>query len=93
MTKSEEIQSLKNELAALQNDYIVLMGDFHRKCHELDDARPAAVEKKVRHQKAGTICFDFWPLSDWYRLSLKKWNPGCYAQLCVGPLRVDWFAD
>lgn len=47
--------------------------------------------KKERKPKAGVVSFDFWPLRDWFRLSYDKWNPGMAAQLCVGPLRIDWF--
>lgn len=46
-----------------------------------------------RYKKNGVISFDFWPLRDWFRLSRHKWNPGMAAQVCVGPIRVDWFAE
>lgn len=38
-----------------------------------------------------TISFDPWPLMEWKRFSYSKYNPGKYMQICVGPLRVDWF--
>lgn len=38
-----------------------------------------------------TISFDPWPLMEWKRLSLSRYNPGRYFQLCVGPFRLDFF--
>lgn len=49
--------------------------------------------KKKKYKKCGTVSLDFWPIKDWFRFSHYKWNPGMYAQLCVGPFRFDWFAD
>lgn len=42
-------------------------------------------------KKAGVISIDFWPPSDWWRLHYHGWRSGQYAQLCIGPLRIDWF--
>lgn len=38
-----------------------------------------------------SISFDPWPLMEWKRLSLSRYNPGRYFQFCVGPLRMDFF--
>lgn len=38
-----------------------------------------------------TISFDPWPLMEWKRLSYSSYTPGRYAQICVGPFRVDFF--
>jgi hypothetical protein len=50
-------------------------------------------QPKHRHKHAGALSFDFWPLRDWFRLSVKKWNPGKYAQVCIGPIRLDFWED
>lgn len=42
---------------------------------------------------AGSLCFDFWPPKDWFRLGITHWNPGRYFQLRIGPIRLDFFAD
>jgi hypothetical protein len=54
---------------------------------------PRGVNKKNRKPKAGVVSFDFWPLRDWFRLSYDKWNPGRATQLCIGPIRLDWYAE
>lgn len=40
--------------------------------------------------KFGSIAFDFWPPKDWFRLDYRPWGSGRYAQLTVGPIRIDW---
>lgn len=52
-----------------------------------------AQEKRKRYSKAGVISFDFWPPRDWFRLSYHPWKQGMAAQLCIGPIRIDWFAS
>lgn len=47
--------------------------------------------KTPRRKHAGCLTFDFWPLSDWFRLNLCRWNPGKAFQLCIGPIRLDFF--
>lgn len=51
--------------------------------------------KFKRHQPkyGGDVCFDFWPITDWFRLRVSKWNPGKYFQLCVGPLRLEFYEN
>lgn len=44
-----------------------------------------------RSSKCLTVSLDLWPPRDWFRLKLVRWNPGQYAQLYVGPFRVDFF--
>lgn len=50
-------------------------------------------DREEMSQLSGDICFDFWPPSDWKRFSLKKWKPGRYFQLCIGPIRVEVFEN
>lgn len=40
--------------------------------------------------KYGSVSFDFWPPKDWLRLHYHGWQPGRYAQLLIGPIRIDW---
>lgn len=75
----ESLKQLKESLTQLQRS----------RCCEIDEKKPV---KKSRKPKAGVVSIDFWPPSDWFRLSLDKWSPGQYAQLCIGPIRIDWFA-
>jgi regulator of replication initiation timing len=51
------------------------------------------IKPKKKYRKNGVVSFDFWPLSEWVRFSHNKWDPGKAAQLAVGPIRFDWFAD
>lgn len=44
-----------------------------------------------RKKYAGCLTLDFWPLSDWFRLKLYRWNPGKAFQLCIGPIRMEFF--
>ncbi len=48
---------------------------------------------ETKNPKNGCLSFDFWPLSDWVRLSLYRWEPGKAFQLCIGPCRLDWFEN
>lgn len=47
--------------------------------------------KPTKRHYAGCISLDFWPIREMFRLSFSKWNPGKYAQLVVGPIRIDFF--
>lgn len=79
-----ELKEANEDLTKKMFNYLKIISD---KDEELNTLRT-----KRKYKKAGSVSFDFFPLSDWYRLSYNKWNPGMYTQLCVGPLRIDWFA-
>jgi regulator of replication initiation timing len=84
----EENKSLKKKIRLLSEQNTQLLT-------ELRDIRVAMREMKPlkrKHPKGGVVSFDFWPPSDWFRLKYDKWTPGMAAQLCIGPLRIDWFA-
>lgn len=60
--------------------------------------------KKIKDEKSGNIlpakpkhaadmALDIWPIRDWFRLSYSPWNPGKYTQICIGPLRMEFFAS
>lgn len=51
------------------------------------------MSKKKEPKYAGSVCFDYWPPSDWTRLNIKRWNPGKYFQVNIGPIRIEWFAN
>lgn len=79
---------LKDENKALMEENEDLLAEnMSLRFNEL----PQTVAKKEKLKKAGVVSFDFWPLSDWFRLSYNKWNPGMATQLCIGPIRFDWF--
>lgn len=80
--QKEEIQRLRTMIRELQTE-----------AHQLNKRLKETPTPKKKYPKAGCVSFDFWPLSDWFRLSLNRWNPGMASQLCIGPIRVDWFAS
>lgn len=87
--KDAEITRLQERLVDLSEDYSALVSDYQSKCNQLYAARREPVKQKAKY--AASLCFDFWPLEDWRRLSFSAWNPGRYMQLTVGPIRLDFF--
>lgn len=86
--KDNVIRQLKEEKAELEHDVEFL----EKRISELVNRPPEKPEKTKKSSKyAADLSFDFWPPSDWLRLSLKKWKPGRYFQLCIGPLRFEVF--
>ena len=83
LDKIEIINEQDEELRDLRNALIELR-------HKKDPQIP--FPKKVKHKKGGVVSLDIWPPSDWFRLNYNSWDPGMAAQLCVGPVRIDWFA-
>lgn len=82
---------LSDQLTTLEEQYRILVREYNKKCEELYSAR-AAVKKSVKKREfAGDISFDFWPLSDWTRLTKSGWKPGNYFQLCIGPIRIEFY--
>jgi len=77
--KDEIIQELQDTINNLEIEIIEL------------DRKLRSVKRKRKY--AGCICFDFWPLKDWVRFYHKKWQPGYYWQLCIGPIRIDFWED
>lgn len=82
---------LKEENQHLVTDVRLLNDRIGRLYADL--TRSTEVTKPKKYPKAGVVSFDFWPLSDWFRLTLHRWNPGQSFQLCIGPIRVDWFTS
>lgn len=95
-----ELLASENELEALQDDYLRAINYNNRAPEigterlypELGVVRLLKTIKNHEPKYAGDIAFDFWPLRDWFRLSFKKFRPGQYAQLVVGPVRIEWYA-
>ena len=89
----EENKELNNRVTSL----VYRLDNINRERNEFQlqlwDLQKAVKEMKPKHKKCGVISFDFWPLRDWFRFNYHKWNPGMAAQLCIGPFRIDWFAD
>ncbi len=87
LDKIEVIKELEDQMRQLTQEN-------RRVYAELSDLKRAMVEMKPkRYPKSGVISFDFWPPRDWFRLSYHSWKPGMAAQLCIGPIRIDWFAS
>lgn len=95
LLQKEKKSSLIEEILQLHDDIVYLHQRNNDLMTERDQQQKAAKYKaKVKlKDHCLTISFDPWPLMEWKRLSYSSYNPGKYAQLCVGPLRVDWFAN
>lgn len=77
------VKGLRREIEGL-DEYIGLL---------LTPSEPKKVKKTRREPKyAADIALDFWPPSDWVRFSLSKFRPGRYFQVCIGPLRMEFYA-
>lgn len=76
-----------------KDDYIAeLEAEVSRMRNELLLARTGKKEvKPPKVTKCFSIALDLWPPSEWFRFKWYGWNPGRYAQLYIGPLRVDFF--
>lgn len=84
--KIEVIRGLDEEIVHLR----AMVKEFQAEASQLDKILKA--EKRKNNRKyAGCLSFDFWPISDWFRLNLYRWNPGKAFQLCIGPIRLDFF--
>lgn len=86
MTKKDNLKADVNYLIAensrLRNRLNEIIAENDRLTLKYEPYKP---------QKCGSVSFDFWPLGEWIRFSFKRWEPGQYAQLVIGPARFDWF--
>lgn len=85
MDKIHVIHEQEEEITRLWT----MVKEFQAEAHQLDQMIKA--QKTKRKNYAGVLSFDFWPLGDWFRLNLYRWNPGKAFQLCIGPFRLDFF--
>ena len=99
-TKANKIRLLEEEKAELEYDIhfleeriVELKSQFNVRSPKPIKKNLAEKFKEYETKYSGDVSFDFWPLSDWVRLELKKWKPGQYFQLCIGPLRIEWYAS
>lgn len=83
--KDEKIEYLESEVQRLREKLYAVITENDRLTLTYEPYEPP------KYPKCGSVSFDFWPLSEWVRFSVSRWNPGRYAQIIVGPLRVDWF--
>lgn len=105
-SKKDQIAELKETLQAVKADrddaYDVLEVQknlrikYQTEVGELKHAQwvdtlPAAT--KPKHKHALCVSFDLWPISDFWRFNYTPYQPGYYFQLCLGPLRLDFYAD
>lgn len=86
------IAALENEIEAIQADYLRAVA-YNSTVTAPDRARPTLLQriKNRRPRYAADVAIDFWPLRDWFRLSFKRFHPGRYAQIVVGPIRAEFY--
>lgn len=89
--KDDKIKELEEVIVDYQEDIEFL----ERRISELVDkiALQVLPEPASKKKYGGSLVFDFWPPRDWFRFSINKWGPGKYFQLCVGPIRLDFWQD
>lgn len=89
----EENKELNDKVASL----IYRLDNINRERNEFQlrvwELQKEMKERPKKYKKNGVISLDFWPPRDWFRFNYHKWDPGKAAQICIGPLRIDWFAD
>lgn len=93
--KGKEIARLTEEIKDLETEYDALYRDYlHRINETIQQSRPSLFRRIKDHepQYAADLAFDFWPLSDWFRFSVMRYRPGQYFQVCIGPIRFEFYA-
>ena len=100
MGKTERIKELErtNESLQIENDFLEhrileLTGQITEMSTKTSISDTIKAYKEKIPKYGGDVCFDYWPLTDWFRLSCKKWDPGRYFQLCVGPIRIEFYEN
>jgi regulator of replication initiation timing len=83
----EETKFLERENKRLVSNLI----DVRTELHQLKNTPKSKKKWRKQYPKNGCVTLDFWPPRDWFRFSYHAWKPGMAAQLCIGPLRIDWF--
>lgn len=82
-------KELTAQLEELDDDYQSMVRDYNQARLDLFEYKKANETKRATY--ASSFTFDLWPLSDWLRLSFKRFKPGRYFQLCLGPFRFDFY--
>lgn len=93
--KDKEIARLAEEIKDLETEYDALYRDYIYRINEtIPHPKPSFFQRIKNHEPryAADAAFDFWPLSDWFRLSVKRYRPGQYFQVCIGPIRFEFYA-
>lgn len=62
----------------------------YREIYDYNEEAATTPKRPWYGWKFGSVSFDFWPPREWLRLDYRPWGPGKYAQLCIGPIRIDW---
>ena len=86
-------KELKQQLDELEKDYSDLTKEYYALSNKMYEAERKVMQAERKRNYAGALSFDYWPPSDWVRLKLDKFDPGKYFQLCVGPIRLDFWED
>lgn len=87
----DEIEDLEGEVIDKQRQIVDLLRENDRLTLKYEPYKTPRKWKIPGTDKAGSLSFDFWPPSDWFRLKLDRWTPGMYFQITVGPLRFDFY--
>ena len=98
LDKIEVIKEVEKENEGLHRTVETMRSQNVNLATELREVRKRIISmqmapKPAKIKKYGGISFDFWPPRDWFRFSYNKWHPGMAAQLCIGPIRIDWQAE
>jgi hypothetical protein len=92
----EKLLSLQFQLEAANDEIASLNAEISRLTVQkiLDQNNTKKEKKKTRKNPkyCSDLAFDWWPPRDWLRFSITKWAPGQYFQICLGPLRFEFFA-
>jgi hypothetical protein len=86
-------KELARQLDEINKDYNELTREYYALSSKLHEAERKAIQAERKRNYAGALSFDYWPPSDWVRLKLDKWKPGNQFQICVGPIRFDFWED
>lgn len=86
----DENKELKAKITSLEYRNQNLANDLREIRQAVLEMKKETPKKRVK--KFGVVSFDIWPPRDWFRFNWTRWNPGQAAQLCIGPLRIDWQA-
>lgn len=82
-------KALNKQLEELDAAYQSVIRDYNQARLDLFEYKKASEPTKVAY--AASLSLDIWPLSDWARLGIDRFNPGRYFQLRLGPIRFDFY--
>lgn len=87
----EELDEINRNLYDKKNLLTSDLIDLRTEVSRMKNTMKPKRQWSKKYPKAGCVTIDFWPPRDWFRLSYHPWKPGMAAQLCIGPIRIDFF--